>query len=357
MENARVLNQKELVELVLNNQTVSISENVEFQRELFITEYWRLLLHDLASKEHSEGVNNNIKPVRIRKRTLLQYLDTIWPELRDEESQNTTDVISSVCSRLEQIGDMVRLRNGYFLPTPLRLIELPESQYSVVVGGIPTEIIRLLLPDAKIAGYGRIIENQKIPDTVKRDRGWWQEYTNWVGWKPTSLENWVEMQIIQLSSSGSQSIQGFEEFEVFNTSGNRKNNNRSLWINQSSILDQGTSGTWLCKTTDSNKRYFLGEFNDGHLMKELSITDKDTRLWLMLGLRVYNRHFPVAHWNNNYLKVIPQLPRAIERHVLIFSFKQNAYEYYVSEQFHNHVEQLLKSYGYQFPVRRRTKDE
>lgn len=353
MKHAKVLNQKELVELLLNDKIVSLPENVEYQRELLIAEYWRILLYDLTLKKNLEYSDISLEPVRIRKRLLLQYLDTIWPELRDEESQN---IISSVCSRLDQVGDMVRLPNGFFLATPLRLIEVPNSKYSIIVGGISTEVVQLLLPEAKIAGYGRIIENDKIPDAVKRNQNWWQDYTNWIGWKPDDIENWVKTQMSQLFSLGSQSIQNFEEFEVFNSFKERKNKNRTLWLNQSSILTEGASGVFLCKTNDSNRRYFLGEFSKGLLIKELSIMDKQTQLWLMLGLRLYNRHFPVARWNNNYLRVIPQLPSAIERHILVFSLKKNAYEYYVYEQFHDDVVELLNAYGYQFSIRR-TKDE
>lgn len=358
MEIPRLLNQKEIVELIFSHLTIAFPENIEFQRELFLIEYWRSLFQTLGSEDE----NGNVKPVHIRRlrRALHQYLDTIWPELQsdddDQKSQNQTDVINPVRIILEHIGDIARLHNGYFLPAPLRLVELPESKYSVIIGGLSTETIQLLLSDARIAGYGRIIENHKIPDSIKRDRGWWQEYSNWIGWKPANIENWIKKQISQFPLLGSQSIQGFEEFEVYNISGNMGNRNRSFWLSPNSIVTQEASGTWLCKTTDS-RRYFLGEFKDGRLSKELTITNRETLRWLMLGLRAIYGLSPMARWNNNYLKVAPPLPRAIECHVLIFSFKKNTYEYYVPDQFHNHIEQLIISYGYQLPNRRRTTDE
>lgn len=358
MEYPRVLNQKEFIELTLSNQAIAVPENVHFQRELFLTEYWRYFLFEIASEGQFQ--DSNMQPVHTRriKRMLKQQMDAIWPELEVETLKDQTDVIKPVRNSLEKIGDIVRLRNGFYLPLPLRLIDLPKSKYSVIVGGMSTESIQNMLPSAKIAGYGRIIDKKRIPDSIKKDRHLWQEYANWIGWKPDNIDGWMTMQLRQLSTSGSKSIQGFEEFEVFNSFGNRESGSRSIWINQRTILAQQLSGVVLCKTVDSNRRYFLGELKDGCLLKELTITNIETLRWLMLGFRMCNGRPPIARWNNNFLKVSPQLPQAIECHMLVFSFKQNTYEYYVFEQLQDHVEQLLKSYGYQFLGKtRRSNDE
>ncbi|MEK0314592.1 hypothetical protein [Cohnella sp. 56] len=346
----RLLNQKDIIDLIFSNKIVIVPENVEFQRELFLAEYWRSLLYELAI----DGEEERVKPVHFRrlKNALNKYLDSIWPELKQnndvDSPQNVNDVISPVRNCLIQLGDTIRLPNGYYFPAPLRLVKLLGSQYTAIIGGLATEEIQHFLADVRIAGYGRIIENQKISVSIKEDGTWWQDYSNWTGWIPENLEEWIIKQVQLVSSSGSQSVQDFEEFEVYNSSRQLGNRNRYSWINPNLILAQEESGTWLCKTTGSTS-YFLGEFKRGRLAKERTITDKETVRWLMLGLLVYHGSSPKAQWNKFYLKVAPPLPRAIENHVLIFSFKKNAFEYYVPEQFQNHIEQLMKSYGYRFP--------
>ncbi|WP_214625773.1 hypothetical protein [Paenibacillus agaridevorans] len=347
MEEPKVLTSKEFIELTMSHKTVSFPENDYFQRELFLTEYWRSILFEIAFK--SDFPNDNIQPVHNRKikNMLRQQVDAIWPELKDAILKEESDFTKHVRQCLEKIGDIVHLKSGFYVPLPLRIIDLPESEYAVIVGGTSTTFIRNMLPSARISGYGRIVEKNRIPDSIKTDRHLWQDYSNWIGWKPENIKSWMTLQMRQLSTLGSQSIQGFDEFEVYNSLGHKERGNRSFWIDQRTIQAQKISGVLLCKTVDSNKRYFLGELKDGCLLKELTITATDTIRWLMIGFRLESRRSPIARWNDNFLKVNSPLPQALERHILVFSLKQNTFEYYVCEQVQDHVEQFLKSHGYE----------
>lgn len=357
MEEAKVLTSKEFMELIMSHQTVTFPEDDYFQRELFLTEYWRAILFEIAFK--SEFSNDNIQPVHNRKikNMLSQKIDAIWPELNDATLKEQTDFTKHVRKCLEIIGDTVHLGNGFYVPLPLRMIELPESEYVVIVGGTTTTLIRNMIPNARISGYGRIVAKTIIPDLIKTDRNLWQDYSNWIGWKPGNIKSWMTLQIRQLSTLGSQSIQGFEEYEVYNSLGHKERGSRSFWIDQRTIQAQKISGVLLCKTVDSNRRYFLGELKDGYLLNELTITDTDTIRWLMIGLRLDSGRSPTARWNDSFLKVNSPLPQALERHMLVFSLKQNTFEYYVCEQVQEHVEQFLKSHGYEILGTRRSHNE
>ncbi|GAA3411658.1 hypothetical protein ACFFNY_20590 [Paenibacillus hodogayensis] len=357
MEEPKVLTSKEFIELTMSHQTVAFPENDYFQRELFLTEYWRSILFEIAFK--SDFSDDSIQPVHNRKikNMLSQKVDTIWPELKDENLKEQTDFTKPVRICLEKIGDTVHLGSGFYVPLPLRMIDLPESEYAVIVGGTSTTLIRNMIPSARISGYGRIVEKKRIPDSIKTDRHLWQDYSNWIGWKPGNINSWMTLQMRQLSTLGSQSIQGFEEFEVYNSLGHRERGNRSFWIDQRTIQVQKLSGILFCKTVDSNRRYFLGELKDGYLLKELTITDADTIRWLMIGFRLESGRSPIARWNDSFLKVNSPLPQALERHMLVFSLKQNAFEYYVCEQVQDHVEQFLKSHGYEIMGTRRNHNE
>lgn len=357
MEELKVLTSKEAIELIISSQTAELPEDDYFKRELFLAEYWRSILLELAFR--SEFSNDNIQPVHNRKikNMLTRQVGAIWPELKEATLKEQMDYSKSIRSCLEKIGDTVHLGSGFYVPLPLRMIDLPESEYTVIVGGISTTLIQHMIPYARISGYGRVVDKKRIPDSVKADRHLWQDYSNWIGWKPENIKSWMMMQKHQLTSLGSQSIQGFEEFEVYNSLGPKERGNRSFWIDQRTIQAQKLKGILLCKTLDSNRRYFLGELKDGCLLKELTITDADTIRWLMIGFQIVNGRSPIARWNDSFLKVNSPLPQALERHILIFSLKQNAYEYYVCKEVQVQVEQFLKSQGYEILGTRRNHNE
>ncbi|WP_338555574.1 hypothetical protein [Paenibacillus sp. KS-LC4] len=357
MEEPKVLTSKGFIELTLSHQTVAFPEDDYFQRELFLTEYWRSILFEIAFK--SDFSNDKIQRVHNRKikNILSQQVEVIWPELKDATLKEDTDFTKHVRKCLEKIGDVIHLGSGFYVPLPLRMIDLPESEFVVIIGGTSTTLIRNMIPDARISGYGRIVEKKRIPDSIKMDRHLWQDYSNWVGWKPENIKDWITLQMRQLSTLGSQSIQGFEDFEVYNSFGHRERGKRSFWIDQRTIQAQKISGILLCKTLDSNRRYFLGELSEGYLMKEFTIIDTNTIRWFMIGFQLNSGRSPIARWNDSFLKVNPPLPQALERHILVFSLKQNSFEYYVCEQVHEHVEQFLKSHGYKILGIRRSHNE
>jgi hypothetical protein len=357
MEELKVLTSKEFIELTMSHQTVAIPKNDYLQRELFLTEYWRRILFEIAYK--SDLPEDKIQPVHNRKikNMLSQQVDAIWPELKESTLKNQTDITKPIRNSLEKIGDAVHLGSGLYVPLPLRMIDLPKSEYAVIVGGTYTTLIRNIIPGTRISGYGRIVEKKRIPDSIKTDRHLWQDYSNWIGWKPENINSWLTWQIHQLSTLGSQSIQGFEEFEVYDSLGHRERGNSSFWIDQRTIQAQKLSGILLCKTIDSNRRYFLGELKNGYLLRELTIKDTDTIRWLMIGFRLYSGRSLIARWNDSFLKINSPLPHALERHMLVFSLKQNAFEYYVCSQMQEHVEQFLKSYGYEILGTRRSQNE
>ena len=104
--------------------------------------------------------------------------------------------IASVCVRLggadcasaltvlEQLREAQHLGNGYWVPTPTRVVQIPGQQ--LVISALPTsELIRGIGNIRHSNGFARLVEGMP-PASLP-----WEEYDQWLG-APKDIRKWTE---------------------------------------------------------------------------------------------------------------------------------------------------------------------
>ncbi|MGF7031248.1 hypothetical protein J2T17_002154 [Paenibacillus mucilaginosus] len=331
----------------------------EIVQEMILAEYLRNIIYMLS-------VGNNysltrFSPVYIRTiiNTLRKHLDTVWPlpqrleifSTNNDEDRGyplSTDSIKWTLNLLQMIGDIVHVGNGYWLPSPLRFIELPESDEIGVVGGWPTRNLAREYGAVMHLGLGRMV----IKGDIKRATfdPTYQSYEAWRGWVPANILGWAEALVKRARDYGSNSSSNYLDYEVF-ISFKAKRNYRSAWVGIENINDEDLQkNILLCRTRAKPVIHFLGVFQKGKLIKELGLEGFQVA-WLRLGLRQLHGVPLTAKWEGNLLKPYPSLPSSIEQELLFYMVKvqtPNFPAYFVHEGTKAKVEALLDRYGYKF---------
>jgi hypothetical protein len=121
-----------------------------------------------------------------------------------------------VLRNLEQIGEASHLGNGYWLPTPVRLVRLPDTQI-LLIGGIDTKSLQLHFGNIVHSTTGLVRRIKSTGDTIGLVRAGveWQRFEDWVGESETDICAWTRNLLDDahqlLKPSGSQ----ITDFEVY----------------------------------------------------------------------------------------------------------------------------------------------
>ena len=122
----------------------------------------------------------------------------------DEESRNPLTVVHS----LAQIGDIAGGKLGYWIPGPIRIVEIPSSDKALIVGGLPTiklkEVIGIPLVSV---GIGRMALSAALDGAKLKESDYWQSFDSWLGGEATELEHWTTKTIENLVSQMADSIE------------------------------------------------------------------------------------------------------------------------------------------------------
>lgn len=333
------------------------------EQEAIISEYLRDCIYKLALSGGNGDEENKAVHTRKIGHVLNQQLGAIWPQdnrqqlgsLNKKEIDETplsTYSIRYKLNNLQLLGDIAHIGNGFWLPTPLRLVQLPNQEDVAIIGGGSTKYAQGLLKQAILqGGLGRLIKEDAISKRLREKSELWQSYEQWIGWSPRNLRAWTEEQLNRAQVEGSGVLSSFENYEVF-TSFRSSKSFRSAWIRADEVSsDMLEKIVLLCRTKDKPASYFLGVFQNGKMIKELSIKDKEILAWLRLGLRVLHGKKSAGHWNGEKLRIYPPLPTPLEKHVLLYAYKAKSSKetsYYVINEHRAKVEELLGRYGFVF---------
>ncbi|WP_047155180.1 hypothetical protein [Aneurinibacillus tyrosinisolvens] len=361
MNSFRQLIAADALKNILRDIGVSTPDDKVYEYNLILSEYLRRSLYRLSFEE---GGQKEFAPVHIRRliNTVSGHLKVLWSELEKEKSQflfklnndnqeiTINDEIKWVLERIALLGDCMHIGNGFWLPTPIKLVQLPQSNETIIIGGFDTQSLKSYFPSVRIAGYGRFLLNKEIPFGYYQNKNWWQDYQNWLGWIPKDLHSWTQEKINCINKEGSLSSSTFLDFEVFVSTWAIKNRVRQSWIPFETFLGMnGTETVMLCRTKKPT-RYFLGVFEKARMVRELAIQEQDIARWLMVGLRIRHGLKPYARWKGNNLTVYPPLPFSLERHLTIYACKlltRHKGNYYVPKFFHGNINKFLHLFGYE----------
>lgn len=361
MKNINPMLQSDVVQQLFLNVGGVLPANKKFQRNVILAEYLRCSILGLSRIEL--GGKTSFEPVHIRRliNTVRNHLEAVWPHLRQDNkslpfntvgSENDTyrvDSIQWVLKNLALIGDVVNLGNGYWIPSPVRLIKFPFSEYVAVIGGVATAHLKGLFAGIKIAGHGRVLKYTDIPKYIQSGQEWWQDYHNWIGFIPDDLSSWTEVEVAKVRTNGSRSSPTFVDFEVCITNKKLRYKTRNFWVPAATLMViEGVDEVLLCRT-GKPIRYFLGEFTSGQLVHERTISSEIVR-WLQLGLCLRGCTTPSAKWVGSKLKLFPVLPRSLKRYLTVYSntliSETGQVVYHVPMLYQDQVKNFLEHFGY-----------
>lgn len=359
-------NTDERIKLLSSALRLPLSLEDRAQEEAIVSEYLRDCIYKLTNYEGESYQENRTVHTKKIRHVLNHQLGAIWPQRNPSQlgrlngagqglskSPLDLDSIKNKLKNLQLIGDILHIGNGYWIPAPIRLVQLPDQENIALIGGCATQYAYNIIDSRSIfqAGLGRLTKKEIIRKTTIEKKELWQPYEQWIGWLPKDLISWTEIQLECARKKGGSTSFSFENYEIFASFQSRRTS-RSAWLRADEVSGELPDNiVLLCKTRDQPVSYFLGVFNKGQLLKEFPLRDKESTAWLRLGLRVLHGRRPYGRWNGGRLKVYPPLPTSLERHVLLYAYKAKSPEetvYYVLTEHKEKVEEFLKKYGFSF---------
>lgn len=350
------LSSRDILHIKLSEVGSSLNAH-DAAKVIVISDYIRHCLFQLSLESTSHHGCSDFKPVHIRHllETVKTYLNGIFPELKKDSVTADDNLLSNgkilrwVLEKLEFIGDVNRVERSKWLPAPLRCVSLPEGNQTAVIGGMPSIHLRKVLPNVSCSSLGRHILQSELPEPIKSDSNYWQDYHSWTenSAKNTRITD-VEM---ALEMHGSQSSYNFKDFEVFVSHPKIRKDTRRSWIPFESLISHSPcNGVFLCRTGEPTS-FFIGEIRDRCLVRELRMTSEVDIRWIQLGLYKRDGMQASCRWENGYVRFFPSLPIELVKHLLIYAIPiptDNRMQiYYVEEGSRSDVENFVARYGYQ----------
>lgn len=253
----------------------------------------------------SGGRTGQAEPVYITSLTnhVREQLAPLWPTLyrsrhkrpsqaeQQLEGDTQPDPIRRVLQALSDLREFENVGEGYWLPTPVRLVELPTQDTVLVVGGLDTaELRRRLYPGVRMLWITRTLPRGSLEPTTLENRSLWQTLPDYLGDAPPSLADWTTALLARAEQALKPSAAGYTRFELYSPQahGSRLQYFRWLPVDQLSKLPNGLV---FCRTTEGYqlgaRRYWLGTITafqgEARADKEYTVDPKDV-LRLQYGM-------------------------------------------------------------------------
>lgn len=224
-----VISREKAIEKIIQVNCINwSSKNVE-PFDLVIAEYLRKTLYNIAC---ANSPGTNFEPTYITRLTnsVRRQLSPLWPNLNLPEQkrpcviesqtqcENYLDHVRRILESLSDLRDVIELDNGYWLPTPLRLIQLPEREKVFIIGGGATSELQnkiKLGTEVKYSGLIRYLERKELPKQILEDKAWWQSYEDWLGTIPKDIRDWTKASLTDARQRLSPSASNLTNFEVY----------------------------------------------------------------------------------------------------------------------------------------------
>ena len=147
-------------------------------------------------------------------------LSALWPGTSGEptgkgDAEHATDPARRVLEAMENLRDCEHVGNGYWLPAPVRLVEL-SSETALVVGGQPTwQIEDQLGCEIQRRGVTRtVLRDDLLGDWAADDRKW-QALSSWEGSPPPDLLQWLKGERRRAEDDLMRSSAELDDFDVY----------------------------------------------------------------------------------------------------------------------------------------------
>lgn len=320
--------------LQLNRINSSLVHTEPF--DLVIAEYLRKTLFNLAC---TSMPNTNFEPIYITRLTnsVRRQLSPLWPNLNlSQEKRPSTleqeaegdihpDRVRRILEILEDLRDFMEVENGYWLPTPVRLIQPPEKEKVFVVGGAATaDLSSILGADVKLSGFMRYVDRKALPEPILKDETWWQSYEDWLGDSPKDLRAWTESSLSKARQRLRPSASNFINFEVYYPLAQVSPLQFFRWIRfeeLSKILITPPGDLFLCRTLSQRfqtapTKYWFGAITMNTLKNEAPVLSRDVRR-LLYGLDLICDSPTQAVWETGGVIILRSWLPQEERRLLL----------------------------------------
>lgn len=222
-----------------------------------------------------------IRAVRLRVQLLLnqsKLLTTNHDESQEGLKTSLDQKIREILESLEDVGDVEQVDGGYWLPTPMRFVDL-ENEQVLILGSLTTKQLSAKLK-AMIgnAGFARVCRRGELPKALERDQNYWATRESWLQGVSPPLVQWFNT----LSQSGifQTSASEFYDFEVYAPSDRPQRTQFNRWVPAREIRGR-LSEPCLCRGRSYGTRFWLGKLAEGSqglkLLAELPVRGGDVR--------------------------------------------------------------------------------
>jgi hypothetical protein len=185
---------------------------------------------------------------------------------------------------LEFLGEFVHCGQGYYLPTPVRLIPLCSGG-ALVVGGLPTWALRQqLAPAIGWAGLGRVLLPTEA--ACMRANVFRQSVDTWMGRPAQDVVPWTKEMLHHarralLSAGSPAEVAAYQVYQP-----HRSDSQISRWISPNEWQPARSSAgeLWLCRSTTRPRRFWLAPLSTGATFDRSADVAPEHARRLMYGL-------------------------------------------------------------------------
>lgn len=186
---------------------------------------------------------------------------------QNHEAMDETELERDLLAALEDQGDLFSFSGGYWLPTPLRLVPVTETEY-LLVGGVPTHLLpQKMLAAIRLHSSFRRVDSDAFSNNLPTSPtiGDWQfqKLTNWLGPSPPTLEQLIQkFRAIEMQPVSREAISS--TFEAYVAYLNKPQFQR--W----SSLEWVRDGHYLLRTQNAwgLRRHSIGDVQDRRLVRQ-----------------------------------------------------------------------------------------
>jgi hypothetical protein len=253
--------------LVLEQLTLPAATSAAMVPDPVVAEYLRSSLFELSRAAGHKPVYVTALTNRVR-----EQLAPLWRELSRERKQRPSrqeqelegdtapDPIRRVLQALGDLREAVHVGRGYWLPGPVRLVDLRIGN-ALVIGGMSTAALRKFVPDISLDWIARLVPMQALPPDLPNLASRWQALDGWLGAPPKSLEEWTDARLEQARNSLVQSASDLVDFEVYDPIRRGREPQAFRWIEAREYATTG--GLVLCRSSygfgrTGPRNYWLG---------------------------------------------------------------------------------------------------
>lgn len=184
----------------------------------------------MASTGFGEGASAEpIHTTRILS-NVRNALDGLWGAgaAHDSRGARLDDWCRAVLDQLEELGDVQSVGGGYWIATPMRLIELPGAETYLVLGTAPQHVVQSALGAVpSCSGIARFIPRASLKPSYERLM---QTFDDWLG-ITEKLPQWTEIVIAEHAKrfSPPEDVSA-EQVEVYAPDVAQKQRRGDAWI-------------------------------------------------------------------------------------------------------------------------------